>query len=50
MESPRRDLLIDMVNDRFIFSNSRITLSPCFTFIPKTGVGLPQAGVCYYGE
>jgi len=24
--------------DRFIFKNNQITLFPCFTFIPKTGV------------
>jgi len=27
---------------------SQITLSPCFTFIPKTGVGLPKAVINFY--
>jgi len=46
MKSSQRDLFIDMVVDtcRFIFNNNQITLSPCFTFIPKTGVGLPKTG------
>jgi len=30
---------IDMVVYRDIFENNQITLLPCFTFIPKTGVG-----------
>jgi len=34
MESSQRDLN-DMVVDTFIFKNNQITLSPCFTFIPK---------------
>jgi len=42
MKSSRRDLFFDMVIDRFIFKNNRITLSPGFNFIPKTGVGLPR--------
>jgi len=33
MESSRRDLFIDMVEDRFILKNNRITLSPCCTFV-----------------
>jgi len=37
-----------MVVDRFIFENDQITLSLCFTFIPKTGVGLPETGVSFY--
>jgi len=45
MVSSRRDLSIDMVFDRFISKNNQITLSPCLIFIPKTGVGLPQAEV-----
>ena len=48
MESSRRDLLIDMVVDRFIFKNNQITPSHCFTFVPKTGVGLPKKGVIFY--
>ena len=42
MESSRRDLLIDMVVKEFTFNNNQITLSPCFTFTPKIGVGLPK--------
>jgi len=37
-----------MVVDRFIFKNNQVTLSPCFTFIPKPGVGLPKTGVGFY--
>jgi len=45
MESSRRNLLIDMVVNRFILKNNQTTLSPCFAFMPKTGVGLPKTGV-----
>jgi len=48
MESSRRDLFINMVVDRFIFKNNQMTLSPCFTFIPKTGMGLPKSGISFY--
>jgi len=48
MESSRRDLLIDVVVDRFIFKNNQMTISPFFSFIPKTGVGLPKIGVNFY--
>jgi len=48
MESSRRDLLIDMVVDRFILKNNEITLSPCFSFLPETGVGLPKAGLSFH--
>jgi len=34
-----------MIVDRFIFQYNQITLSSCVTFIPKTGVGLPETGV-----
>jgi len=41
----------DMVVDRFILKKNQktkqITLSPCLTFIPKTGVGLPKSGVSF---
>jgi len=47
-ESSRRDLFIDMVVDMFIFKNNEITLSPCFTFIPKIGVGLRKTGVSFH--
>jgi len=46
MKSFRRDIFIDMIDDRFIFKNNQITLTPCFTFIyfdvelPETGVGV----------
>jgi len=48
MESFRQDLFIDMFGDRFIFKNDQIMFSPRFTFIPKTGVGLPKAGASFY--
>jgi len=48
MESSRRDLFIDMVIDMFIFKNNQIALFPCFTFIPKAGVGLPKTGFMFY--
>jgi len=48
MESPRRDLFIDMLVDKFIFKNNKIALSPCFTFIYKISVGIPKIGVSFY--
>jgi len=36
MESSRREFFIDIVVGGFILKNNQITLSPCFTFIPKT--------------
>jgi len=45
MESFRRDLFVDMTVDRFIFNIDKITLSPCFTFILKRGVGLPKTRI-----
>jgi len=48
MESSRRDLIIDMIVDRFIFKNTVITLFPCFTFIPLTGLGLPKTEASFY--
>jgi len=38
MKRSRRELSIDMVIHRNIFKNNQVKLSPCFTFIPKTGV------------
>ena len=35
MKSFGRDLFIDMVVDKFIFKNNKITLSPSFFFISK---------------
>jgi len=51
MDSSRQDLFIDMVIDvidRYIFKNNQIKLSPCSTFIPKTGEGLPKTGGSFY--
>jgi len=46
MESSRRDFLIDVVDDMFIFKNDHITLSPCLHFTPKIGgAGIPNTGV-----
>jgi len=42
MESSRRDLFIDIVVERFMFTNNKMTLFPCFTFITKVGEGVPQ--------
>jgi len=42
-----RPFFIDMVVDRFIFKNMKITFSRCFTFIPKTGVGLPETRIFF---
>jgi len=39
-----------MVIDRFLFRNNQLTLLPCFTFIPKTGIGLPKVGIISYCE
>jgi len=44
METSRRLLFIDIVVDRFIFKNNKITVSPCSTFTPKTDVRLPKTG------
>ena len=43
------DLFIDMVVDRFILKNNKITLYPCLKFKPKTCVELPKTGVSFYG-
>jgi len=50
MKRSRRELSINMVINRFIFKNNQITLITCFTFIPKTGVGLPKTGIIFYSE
>jgi len=42
MTRSRRELSIDMA---IIFKNNQSTLSPCFTFIPKTGVSFYRAYV-----
>jgi len=46
MESSRRDLSIDMIVERFIFKNNQITLTPYFTFLPKTDVELEVSFYC----
>ena len=38
-----RELSIHIVIDQFIF-----TFFTCFTFIPKTGMGLPKTGIIFY--
>jgi len=48
MESSWQVFFIDMVVDRCIFKNIGITLSLCFAFVPKTGVGLPKTWVSFY--
>jgi len=52
MKRSRRDLSINMVIDRFILKNNQITylftkLFICFTFIPKTGIGLSKTGIIF---
>jgi len=37
-----------MVVDGFIFKNNQITLSPCFTFVPKAGMALPKTGASFF--
>jgi len=34
-----------MVISRFIFNDNPFAIFAYFTFIPKTGVGLPQTGI-----
>jgi len=48
LKRSRRELSINMVIDRFIFKNSQITVFSCFTFIPKTDMGLPKTGIIFY--
>jgi len=48
MKRSRRELSSDVAVDRFIVKNNQITSFPCFTFIPKTGKGLPKLRVCFY--
>jgi len=38
MNGSRRELSIDIIIHWGIFKNNPISLFPCFTFIPKTGV------------
>ena len=37
-----------IVVDWFIFTNNQIVRFPCFIYIPKTGVGLPETGIIFY--
>lgn len=48
MMTSQRDVFVDMVVDRVIFKNNQITLSPCSTVKPTTGLGLSKAGVSFY--
>ena len=48
MKTSRRELSINIDIDWFIFKNNQITLSTCFSFIPKTGMGLPNTGIIFY--
>jgi len=50
MESSLRDYFIDIAVDIVLPSKlDQIMLFPCFTFIPKTGTGIPKtAGVSFY--
>jgi len=48
MKRSRRELSINIVIDRSIFQNNQVTLSPCFTFIPQTNIGLPKTGLCFF--
>jgi len=36
-----------MTVDWFIFNDNQFTLIPCFTFIPTTGLGLPDTGIVF---
>jgi len=40
MKRSLRELSIDMIIQRCIFKYNQISLFPCFTFVPKTGMGL----------
>jgi len=42
MKRSRPELFIDIAVHRDIFWNNQIVLYPCFTFIPKAGMGLPE--------
>jgi len=48
MESSRLDFFIYMVVHWFTLNNTQITFSSCFTFVPKTDVGLPKTGAGFY--
>jgi len=48
MERSCRELLNNLIINRFIFKYNQITLFPCVTFIPKIGMGLPKTGINFY--
>ena len=50
MKKSCRDLSVNLAVDSFIFENNQLTLFSCFTFIPKTCVGIPKTGIIFYGE
>jgi len=50
MKRSRRELSINMVIDRSIIKNNQFTLFTCFTFVPKTDMGLPKTGIIFYCE
>jgi len=47
MKRFRRELSINIDVDCFVSKNNQITRFPCFTFIPKTGIGIPKKGISY---
>jgi len=47
MKSSRRELSVNVVIVRYIGKNNQITLFPCFTLTPKTGVELPKTGIIF---
>jgi len=44
----RQELTNDMDNDKAIFGNNQINALLLFTFMPKTGTGLPITVVSFY--
>jgi len=48
MKKSRRQLSINVVIDRFFFKNNQIMFFPCFIFMLKTDLGLPQTGLIFY--
>jgi len=49
-ESSRRDILIHMIADRFIFKNYQIYALPLFHHHTKTRMGLSKPGVSFYSQ
>ena len=48
MKRSRQELSINKIVDISIFQNNHIMPFPCFTFIPKTDMGLPKTRVRFY--